>query len=256
MKNYTIYYIILIFALIPLSLFSEGSAGEDATFESQRIVDMPTAGIIPKGTFEVSAFLMQSGGLMTEFAAAPFENFLIGVSFGGTSIIGVSTPTFQDFPGVQIKYRILDETKTFPAFALGLNSQGMGLYNDSLSRYQTASPGLYFASSKSFRWPVGLIFVHAGINYSLEPKPEDRSVNFYFGAEQTIMTRISIASEFNFNLENNSYFMENKGLLNFQIKWAASENLTVALMFRDVFANFKASESLVRFLGIEYISKF
>jgi len=256
MRLNPIYYIILIFALTPLSLLSEGSAGEDATYESRRIVDMPTAGVIPKGTFEVNAFLMQSGGLMTEFAASPFENFLLGISFGGSKIIGVSTPTFQDFPGVQIKYRVLDETKTIPAFALGLNSQGLGLYNDSLERYQTASPGVYLAASKSFKWPVGLIYVHGGINYSLEPEPDDRSVNFYFGAEQTIFKRISLSTEFNLNLEDNSYFMENKGLLNFQVKWAASENLTVALMLRDAFANFRASESLVRFVNIEYISRF
>ncbi|PKL79395.1 MAG: hypothetical protein CVV25_08095 [Ignavibacteriae bacterium HGW-Ignavibacteriae-4] len=256
MKNFTIYYIFLIITLLPISLLAEGSAGEAATYESRRIVDMPTAGIIPKGTFEVNAFLMQSGGMMTEFAASPFENFLIGVSFGGSKIIGVSTPEFQDFPGLQIKFRVLDETKTFPALALGLNSQGLGLFDKSKERYQTASPGFYLASSKSFKWPVGLIYVHAGINYSLEPKPDDRSVNFYFGAEQTIYKRISIGAEFNANLEDNSYFMDSKGLLNFQIKWAASDNLTVALMFRDAFANFKASNSLVRFVGIEYISKF
>lgn len=256
MKNFTIYYIFLIIALLPASLLSEGSAGEDATYESRRIVDMPTAGVTPKGTFEVNAFLMQSGGMMTEFAASPFTNFTIGVSFGGSSIIGVSTPSFQDFPGVQIKYRILDETKSFPALAVGLNSQGLGLYDKGQKRYQTASPGFYLASSKSFKWPVGLVYVHAGINYSLEPVPDDRSVNFYFGAEQTIYKRISIGAEFNANLEDNSYFMDSKGLLNFQVKWAASENLTVALMFRDAFANFKASNSLVRFVGIEYINRF
>jgi len=256
MKNFTIYYILLIIAIIPTTLLSDGSAGEEATYESRRIVDMPTAGVIPKGTFEVNAFLMQSGGLMTEFAAAPFDNFMLGVSFGGSNIIGVSTPSFQDFPGLHIKYRVLDETKTFPALALGINSQGLGIYNDSLERYQTASPGVYLSSSKSFKWPVGLVYVHAGINYSLEPKPDHRSVNFYFGAEQTIYKRISIGAEFNSNLEDNTYFMENKGLLNFQAKWAASENLTVAIMFRDAFANFRASESLVRFVGIEYISKF
>jgi len=256
MRINPIYYIILIFALTPLSLISEGSAGEDADYESRRIVDMPTAGVIPKGTFEVNAFLMQSGGLMTEFAASPFDNFMIGVSFGGSKIIGVSTPTFQDFPGVQVKYRVLDETKTLPAFAVGLNSQGMGLYNDSLERYQTASPGVYLSSSKSFKWPVGLVYVHAGINYSLEPAPDDRSVNFYFGAEQTVYKRISVSTEFNFNLEDNSYFLENKGLLNFQVKWAASDNLTVSMILRDAFANFKDSESLVRFVGIEYISRF
>ncbi|MCB0701074.1 MAG: hypothetical protein R2863_10450 [Candidatus Kapaibacterium sp.] len=256
MKNITIYYIILIILSIPLTTLANGSAGEDATYESRRIVDMPTAGIIPKGTFEVNAFLMQSGGMMTEFAASPFNNFLIGVSFGGSNIIGVSTPRFQDFPGLQIKFRVLDETKTIPAFAIGLNSQGLGLYDKSQERYQTTSPGFYLASSKSFKWPVGLIYLHAGINYSLEPKPDDRSINFYLGAEQTIYKRISISAEFNANLEDNTFFMENKGLLNFQAKWAASDDLTVALMFRDVFANFRASESLVRFVGIEYISKF
>ncbi len=256
MKNFTIYYIILIITLLPVTLLSDGSAGEEATYESRRIVDMPTAGVIPKGTFEVNALLMQSGGMMVEFAASPFENFMIGASFGGSNIIGISTPVFQAFPGLQIKYRVLDETKTLPAFALGVNTQGLGLYKDSLERYQTLSPGIYLSSSKSFKWPVGLVFVHAGINYSLEPKIDDRSINFYFGAEQTIYKRISIATEFNVNLEDNSSVMDSKGLLNFQVKWAASEDLTVALMFRDAFANFKASNSLVRFVGFEYISRF
>lgn len=256
MKLNPIYYIFLTFALSSQLLFAEGSAGESATYESRRIVDMPTAGVIPKGTFEVNAFLMQQGGLMTEFAASPFTNFLIGVSFGGSRIIGTSTPQFQDFPGVQIKYRVFDETDAIPAFALGLNSQGLGTYSKELERYQTASPGIYLASSKSFRWPLGLIYLTAGVNYSLEPLPDDRSVNFYFGAEQTIFSRMSISSEFNFNLEDNSAFMEHRGLLNFQIKWAASDNLTVSLMLRDAFAHFRESNSLVRFVGIEYISRF
>lgn len=256
MKRNPIYYFLLILTLIPLQTFANGSAGSEATYEPRRIVDMPTAGVIPKGHFEVNSFLMQSGGLMAEFLAAPFTNFTVGISFGGEKIIGVSTPEFQEYPGVQVKYRIIDETSEFPAISLGFNSQGLGTYNDSTDRYQTLSPGGYLAASKSFLSPIGLSFLHAGINYSLEPIPDHRSVNFYFGAEQTILTRISVGAELNLNLENNTSVLENNGLLNFQLKWAASDDLTVMLMFRDAFANFKESESLVRFLRFEYINRF
>lgn len=256
MKRNPIYYFLLIFTLIPLQTFANGSAGSEATYEPRRIVDMPTAGVIPKGHFEANSFLMQSGGLMAEFLAAPFKNFTVGISFGGQDVIGVSSPKFQEYPGVQAKYRIIDETTEFPAIAVGYNSQGMGLYSEKENRYQTLSPGGYLAVSKSFLSPIGLSFVHAGVNYSFEPKADHRSVNFYLGAEQTIFSRISVGTELNLNLENNSAFLENNGLLNFQFKWAASEDLTVMLMFRDAFANFRASESLVRFLRFEYINRF
>lgn len=249
----------------PIILFANGSAGEDSKYESVYVVDMPTAGIIEKGNIRTNTLLMQGGGLIFSFDITPFKNFTLGLSYGGNRIIGVSTPTFQDYPGIKLKYRLINEDKYLPAFALGFESQGVGIYDSQNERFQTLSPGFYLASSKAFKWPVGILYLHAGINYSIEPKPNDRSVNFYFGAEQTVFGRISLLGEINLTLEDNSFYLEQNGLINAGIKWAAAENITLSLLLRDLTANYKAnevipssdvSESIVRFIGIEYIAEF
>lgn len=248
-------FFLLVFSSI--EIYSRGSAGENASFESIRIVDMPTAGVIPKNTYVVNSFIMDNGGMVTEFSVSPFENFMIGLSYGGNGIIGTGKPVFQGLPGLNLKYRLLNETEERPAIALGINTQGKGIYFEDDNRYINLSPGLYAALSKSFKWSLGVVAIHGGINYSFEPKINDRTINLYAGAEQTIFSSLSLMLELNFNFnEVEKYYGQGKSLIHTEIRWAAAESVTISLQFRDLLSNMSYTNSLVRFLSVEYIAYF
>lgn len=240
-----------------LNIFAQSSAGDKAIYESRYIVDMPTAGVLAKGTFSIYTMMFQEGGLMAELYTAPFEDFNMGLSFGGSNVIGTGKATFQNLPGIHIKYRIIDETRGFPAITLGVITQGRGLFYTDNTRFQTMSPGVFAAVSKNFKWALGSLALHGGLNYSFEPKPENRNINFYAGMEQSIGNVISLNLEFNSNLDDkNREITVNQGMLNAALRWSVAKGLTFELQARDLLKNSKRTEEINRIIGIEFISPF
>src|SRR3989339_2152303 len=130
---------IILFLLSSTVVMSQGSSGEKAKYESLYIVNMPTAGIVPKYSFSIYSNIFENSGLFAEINASPFSNFNMGLSFGGTNILGNGEVTWQSLPGVLIRIRIFDESLGFPAILIGFNSQGRGSYSADLKRFQNLS---------------------------------------------------------------------------------------------------------------------
>ncbi|MCK5740705.1 MAG: YjbH domain-containing protein [Chlorobi bacterium] len=216
-------------------------------------MDMPTAGILPDGSYSVDVLAFNNGGITTTVQAAPFSWFNVGLSFGGTDIIGQGIIDWQGLPGFHAKIRILNETLTMPALVLGLDTQGKGKYLVSVKRYQTQSAGVFLAASKNFRWKFGSVAVHGGMNYSFEPVPSNRFLNFWGGAEQSLGKNASINLEFNPTLDDDS---QTKGLLNLGLRWSLAYGLTIQFQVRDILENKTGSIGSDRTLGLEYISFF
>jgi hypothetical protein len=253
LKNFVFTLILFIFSFT--SVYSQGSSGSKARYESRYIVDMPTAGVIPKGTYSVYSNIFENGGIMAEINAAPFSMFNMGISFGGNNIIGSGDVTWQNLPGVLLRLRILDESIAFPAVLIGFNSQGRGSYLS--KRFHTLSPGLYLAMSKNYSWKLGTVAFHGGINYSFEPIPENRGTNFYFGLEHSIGKDASLNFEYNANLdEKDNTYMKQRGLLNASFRFSIISNLTIELQARDLLSHYINSNGFVRTIGIEYIGAF
>ncbi len=238
-------------------LFAKGSAGSAATYESRFIVDMPTAGVISKGSFAIYAYTFTGGGLMTEISAAPFENFNMGLSYSGSNIVGNQKIVWQDIPGIHIKYRLFDETKGIPAILLGISTQGRGIFFKDSERFETFSPGFFLALSKNFTWDLGTLAVHGGINYSLEPETDNRAPNIYFGFEHSIGKYASLNIEYNANIdEADKNILSHKGLLNASLRFAVVQGLTFDLQLRDLLEHIKYSRQISRFIGIEFIAAY
>ncbi len=246
---------IIIFISV-ISLFGDGAAGEKAVFETRYIVDMPTAGVIPKSHYSGFITLFQSGGLVGELIVAPFENFNMGLSFGGTNIIGSGEVVFQELPGAYLKYRIVDEKTEMPAICIGVLTQGFGPFIESESRFLTLSPGIFLAVSKNFSYFLGEIALHGGLCYSLEQKPSNRSPNLYAGFEQSLGSYLALNFETNLNLDENSSTMANKGLFNASLRWGVTRNVTFELVFRDLSRHYRGSEGFIRVVRIEYVNTF
>jgi hypothetical protein len=237
--------------------FGQGSAGNTAPIESRFIVDMPTAGVLSKGSFAVNGLFFPGGGVMTEISAAPFTNFNMGVSFSGTNIIGSGEVLWQNLPGVSLRLRLLNEMDYLPAFLIGVSTQGRGIFYEDGKRFERLSPGLFLAFSKNYKYFAGSVAVHGGINYSFEPSPAQRAPNFYIGLEHSIGGPASLSIEFNPNIDDkNKDFYNQNGLLNISLRLSIISGLTIELQVRDLLEHNPEGNGFARFAGFEYVSKF
>jgi hypothetical protein len=240
------------------SLYSQGSAGKRAEYESRYIVDKPTAGVLKKGSFSGMSLLERNGSIMVELSAAPFTNFNIGMSYSGGNIIGSGDPVWQGIPGFHIRWRLMDETIKYPALTIGANTQGRGTYNDKTKLFSSHSPGLFVSSSKNYVWALGSVAFHAGIGYSFETRPEDRMPNLYIGLEHSIGNRISFNLEYSGDIAGSSSgtTKDYQVFLNSSLRWTIHNGFTLEMQFRDLLERSKETNGFSRALSLEYISFF
>lgn len=244
------------FSIVSLFLLYYFSTPLSST-EQIEIVELPTAGVLSKGSYSIQSNFFGMGGMRLGLLVAPFNNFMLGVSFSGTNIIGNGEVSFQKLPAARLSYRFLDEKITFPALALGISTQGFGFYDSRLQRFQTLSPGLYLVASKGFKNFLGVVDFHFGLNYSLEPKPAERSLNFYTGLAQSILRYLQLNLEFNANLdEKTTEVMSRKGLLNFSLLFFVNPNVKIGLILKDLFGNFQGRNAAERNIVLHYYGKF
>lgn len=248
--------ILVIFLNINSQLHSQGSSGSLALLESRHIVDMPTAGILDKSSYCIYTQFFTSNGFLLDISASPFTNFSFGLSYSAVNLIGDGEPSFQGLPGVQASWRVIDETKSIPAILIGANTQGRGFWYKSSDRFQTLSPGVFLALSKNFSWAAGFLALHGGIGYSFESNRNKGIPDFWVGIEQSISHNSSISLEYNANLDDNTTFLNTKGLLNTALRWSFIKGFTFELIFRDLLNHTKNAPGFERWLGVEYCKKF
>ncbi len=232
-----------------------GSAGSNAGVESRYLIDMPTAGILHNGMIGMSVHFYEQSGVLMSLEAGAFNRLTFGLSYGGTNVIGSGAVDWNKLPGVNLRFRLLDETADFPALTLGYDSQGKDVYVPEYSRYLYKSPGFFAAASKYFTM-LGYLGIHGGVNYSLENGDGNRNVNFYVGADKTIGSDISIVAEYNFGLNDNmvdttGLARPGPGYLNAGIKWSVGNGFTVEFDYKNLL-NLKKTGSL-RTIRIEYV---
>ena len=242
---------------LPSAARSQSYAGDAATVEPSMIVDKPTAGMLKRGNYSIRTNFFERGGVLIGIAVGVVDNFSFGISYGGTSIIGSDKIGMNPLPGVSAKLRLVDESVTMPAIALGFDSQGKGPYVDSTSRFTIKSPGFYVAGSKNYSF-MGNLSVHGGANLSLEREDGDKDLNFYAGAEKSLGKDISIYAEYDFaNNDNNSKSLgKGKGYLNFAFRWSWGKGLVVGFDLKNVFKNQEHVEIGNRTLQLDFVGAF
>lgn len=229
--------VIAIFSNAENELSANGTAGENANFETNYIIDMPTAGILAKGYYSVYMNFFSGGGLASEFVIAPFININLGIGFSSTNFIGSGDINSPDIPSFNLKARILDEKLTLPAIVIGVNTFGRGNFSRASKRFEVMSPGIYAVASKSFESLLGFSYLHIGLGYSLEPKPHDRTPNLFFGAEQTLGQVITLTGELNFNFHESHPDLDKKAIVSTSIRFSPTTNITLELQIRDLLEN-------------------
>lgn len=233
---------------------AQGSAGSEGNIEPRFLVDIPTAGLLDRGSFAFDVNFFQAGGVVLGLSAGVLDRLNFGISYGGTNIIGSEPPLWNKLPGVNIKFRLFDESEVVPAIAIGFDSQGKETYIDSLERYTIKSPGFFAVGSKNYAI-LGFLSIHGGINYSLERKDGDKDINAFIGAEKTIGEDISIMLEhdFGFNDSHREALGRGRGYLNFGVRWSLGSGFTFGFDLKDIIKNQRHITIGKRTMRLEYV---
>ncbi len=232
----------------------EGSAGAKANVEPRFLIDTPTAGILHRGDFALDIDFFGDGGMTVGLATGVINRFSIGISYGGSRLVGSDKAEFNEIPGINVRYRLWDETLLMPALVIGFDSQGREGYLDSLDRYTIKSPGFFAAASKNYEI-FGNLSVHGGVNYSLERGDDDKDLNFFGGIEKSVGRDISLIAEydFGFNDSNRRAVGRGRGYLNAGVRWSVGGGFTIGVDFKNLIKNRDQVAVGNRTLRIEFV---
>ncbi len=248
-------HLLFLLAFTSSNLLAQGTAGTNAKFEYRSLVDLPTAGVLEKGYVGVSMDMLPLGVLVSKIEVGVFDNFSFGISYGGSNIIGTGKIDWYKLPGVNVKFRVVDEAEGFPALTLGFDMQGKGRFDDDRNRFAIKSPGFYAAVAKNFEF-LGYFSIHGMLNYSLERDDNDKDLNVGLGLEKTIGGKLSLVAEYDFAINDNNplSFGDGNGYLNMGLRWSVGDGFTLGIDLRDLLENKKfSSNSADRGIFVEYI---
>ncbi|MBM2845072.1 MAG: hypothetical protein HW407_384 [Bacteroidetes bacterium] len=240
------------------TLEAQGSAGTEGTLEPRYLVDLPTAGMLSKGSFALDLDFYQQGGVLLGLSVGLLDKLSFGVSYGGTDLIGSGEPVMNSVPGVNIKIRIIEENVALPAIVLGFDTQGRDGYMKALSRYAIKSPGIYTSASKNYSL-LGFFSIHGGANYTFERGDDDKDINFFAGVEKSVGSVVSLLMEYNLASDdsNGKAFGKGRGYLNAGVKWTVGGGLTLAVCLKDLAKNSGNNITVAnRTVKIEYAKMF
>ncbi|MDI6779499.1 MAG: hypothetical protein QME25_04810 [Bacteroidota bacterium] len=249
--------IILITLFLIGKLFAQGSAGSSSNLEPRYIIDMPTAGLISHASYAIDTDFYQLNGVLFGFTIGLLNRINLSVSYGGSNLIGSSKPDWNKYPGMGLKIRPFEESKIFPAIAIGFDTQGKENYIDTLNRFTIKSPGIYIVASKNFL-AAGFLSIHGGVNYSLERADGDKDANLFLGVEKSIGSFISLIAEYNtaINDSDPKALGKGRGYLNMGFRGSLGDGFTIGVNLKDIIKNQDKVSIGNRTISIEYIGRF
>ncbi len=247
--------ITLLALIISLSALSQGVT-------TKRMIDIPSAVSMRQGEIELGGRLYAENGMSGEVNIGIFDDFHIGISYGGTQIIGRNSPEWNGQPGVRLHYRLLPEDFYYPNIALGFDSQGYGLW--SKPRYEIKSKGFYLVISKNYfvsGGQLGTMGTHLGVNYNVTERDGvpggDDILNLFFGFDKSLIRDVNLLVEYDFAFnDNDGDNTRDKGYLNIGLRWTFSNELHLELDFKDILNNVKGSDNSNRELRLIYNTAF
>ncbi|MFA7331772.1 MAG: hypothetical protein WC326_11945 [Candidatus Delongbacteria bacterium] len=265
----------LAFGLAGLALLAGSAAAQNMkTLPINQLIDNPTGGILQKGDFSFDMNLYAEGGVLLAFGVGLLDRLNMGASFGGTRIISDQNPDWNGRPELALKYRLFDETVSWPALVLGYSGQGHGRWlkdapadpddpTRTVDRYEIKAKGFYAAAGKNYLvGNMGLMGLHLGANVNPMENDDDAGLNMWFGVDKSINDEIMAVAEYDFAWDDiRTGLSKNKGFLNLGARWTFAERLSLEMDFRDVLTNRRdltgrPVDSVSRELRITYMESF
>jgi len=246
-------------ALILITIVSSAVLAQPV--QPRKLVDCPTAGLLPRGSFDVDMRLFPEGGVLGSISVGLTDRLLLGVSYGGEKVISEEKIHWFPQAGVSIKYRLLEENYALPALALGFDSQGYGAYveNDSISRFEVKSKGFYWVASKNYIVLGTSMGFHMGVNYSLEDEDGDDDPNLFVGVDKVLNDEVSLMGEYDFAFNDNkklANFGKGNGYLDLGVRLFFGDRLSLEIDLMNLAENRKNIDYMARQIRIIYIEYF
>ena len=185
------------------------------------------------------------GGMLAGLTVGLTPKLMFGVTYGGQNIVGHGSIRWNGAPGVNVRYRVYEETERYPTVSLGFDSQGYGPFYEDLNRYQIKSMGFYIIGSKNFFF-MRNFGLHGGINYSDNNRGSENDINFFVGAHFYVEKNIALIWEHNFAINDNDSLSvgEGKGYMNVAVRWTVTQNLMLELSVKNLLKNNKIVEGI------------
>ncbi len=202
-----------------------------------RLVDTPTAGSLSSRQYLLESQLFDGGGLVQRVLFGLNSYVNVGLSYGGSNIVGSERVAWQPHVGFQVRVRLIEESPRSPALSLGFDSQGEGpfLRGERLNRFRDKSRGVYLALSRNYRF-FGNLGFHGGVNYSLETDDEDIDPSFWVGFDKSLGSGIDLCGEYDFAVNDDAphSMTGDRGRLNTAVKWRFGKGFVLELDIRNL----------------------
>ena len=213
------------------------TASSDESSEPARplkLIDAPTAEVPGRGVYDLNVLFYPDGGLIGGIEIGLFQRFALGFTYGGLGIVGTGTPDWNPRVEFNMRYQVAPESFALPALAIGFDSQGYGVWDDDLQRYQVKSKGFYAVASRNWAL-LGRFALHGGVNYSVEGNDGARRHNpdCFLGAEKTLGHDVNLMGEYDATLNDGADRQKN-GRLNFAAQWIYADRLRLQFDARNV----------------------
>lgn len=214
------------------------------------LIDAPTAGFLPPGSFALTLRMEPNGGFLGGMAVQPMGAFLTEVSYGGENIIGSGEVDWNPRVEFEGRWKFLQERFALPSIALGFASQGYDGHRG--GRYRIKSKGFYAVASKGL-YVLGHLGLHGGINRTLEG--EDKDLNFFFGLDKGLGESLSILWEYDLALNDDEGLLgETPGYVNLGVRWNYLGSLFLEFDFRNLREHPPGEKN--RIVKLEYVEFF
>lgn len=236
-------------------------AAQSDMIQPRRLINGHTAGLLPRGRYELETRVYPSrqevadgAGVTFAFGVGITDRLMFGGGYGADGAIGRGTIRGNPWPGLLLKYRIIEEKYFFPGIALGFDWQGFGGiegYDDGEAHYRGyvyKSQGAFLALSKNYllfkRAELG---IHGSVNFSVEDLPRVQWPNVVIGIDFGVNEELAFVVEYDLALNQRDrgdrdsvatgYANPLRGFLCAGIRWAFAPAFYIELNFMDLLEN-------------------
>ena len=198
------------------------------------LVARPTAGVLPRGQVTSDWRVMDDGTLLATVSAGVLGRVMVGISYGGTGVIGRGAVDWNRWPGVQAKLLLVEESHRLPALAVGIDTQGRGRHGVTVdaasdrNRYDLKSPGAFVVLSRNWAL-LGDLSLHGGVLYSLERADGDADPSVWVGIEKSVGPTLAAVAEYDLAFNDNRRDGGDRGYLHAGVRWQVVSRFLVEL---------------------------
>ncbi len=225
--------------------------------ELRWIMDTPTAGMLPRGAFDMDMRTFPTGGLQASLMIGLMDRFSVGFGYQAARALTDAVPEWGPRPEFLFRFRLHEETGGLPAIAVGFSSLGYGAWDKDRKRYMVKSKGFYLSFSKNFKLYSNPAGWHWGINYSFESKT-DNDPSGFVGFNTDLGDEMTFLAEYDLGINDNkpdSIYGLGRGFLNLGIVWYITDELSLELDLKDLLKNRRHTEAIdreARLVLVEY----